>query len=428
MRSEIAALALLAILPAAVAAQTYDLAGTVLDSATGNPIPGARIRIHTDTGEPLFATVGPDGRFQFTGLQARRYALTAWHPGYMSAAEAATGYTSESTATAPDGDVRVELVPYGAIAGTITDSLGVPVQGVPVDALQRYPIDPHRHGSIPIVDGGYQYVGRLNRPTTDDRGRFRIAPLPPGKYYVMVRATPAFGGVPRPSDPQARTTFYPHALQISAAQTVEVAAAKTTPADLQILRQAGVTVSGTIRNLSPSGLIYIGASSNIARASYTLDPASGSRFSLADLLPGTYDVEAAQFAADQQQHVPLAAARRTLEVAAQPIDGIELNLRPTVDLPVSIAFDSGCDPAPVWIQIQSDSHFTGLREFHFAPGAASVLDHLDPGKYHAYASAEPPARVYASSTEIAGVDARNTGFDVTPDTKGPLQIQMTCRR
>ena len=65
-------------------AQTAGLSGRIVDRKTGQPIPGAHIKLtnESDTSQTYLATSGADGTFLLTGLPARAYKLEATFVGY----------------------------------------------------------------------------------------------------------------------------------------------------------------------------------------------------------------------------------------------------------------------------------------------------------------------------------------------------------
>src|ERR1041384_4282046 len=65
-------------------APTAALSGRIVDRKTGQPIPGAHIKLtnESDTSQTYLATSGADGTFLLTGLPARAYKLEATFVGY----------------------------------------------------------------------------------------------------------------------------------------------------------------------------------------------------------------------------------------------------------------------------------------------------------------------------------------------------------
>jgi hypothetical protein len=411
--------------------------GDVVDAATEQGIAGARVRIQSGQDDPLVTTTDGQGHFRFAGLEFKSYQVDARYPGFMSSKEAARGYPGAEmvrpVVNSPNGQVRLEMQRYAAIVGKVTDALGIPLEGVGVEALQRYPIGERRSGYM-YNDGSYQYVGH-ERALTDDLGEYRIAPLGAGSYYVLVRpGSNYFASQPSmrpPLDARQHATFYPHALKPSETKPVAVAEGKELRVDLQIVSQGGVKVSGRILGLAaaaqPGALASVHVSALSPGASNGFATLIGDRFAAADLLPGKYVVEAGQYAAgDFTNQNPLAAARKTVDVGTEDVDGIDLTLAPTPDVEGRVVFESGCAAVPVGIQLQEDFHLP--RSLHVDADGRFVLQHLFPGKYKAYVRPESRSSAFATSARLGDVEVLADGFEVTAETKGPLRITMSCRR
>jgi len=212
------------------------------------------------------------------------------------------------------------------IVGKVTDPVGVPVEGAAVAALQSFPAGERGHGSCGLssVDGGSEYLGQLC-VRTDDLGEYRLAPLAAGAYYIVTGnepkpALPGQGVSGLTNDPSERTTFYPRALKPSEAAPVEVSEGKEVRADIQIVRQGGVSVSGRVLGLITGQAAGVHAEVSAfplsgATRSWSSDDMSGDRFRATDLLPGKYLFEALQYDwSDSHDANTFAAARRTVEV------------------------------------------------------------------------------------------------------------------
>jgi hypothetical protein len=410
--------------------------GDVVDASTGRGISGARVRIQSGQDDPMFTSTDEQGHFQFAGLKFKSYQLDARYPGFISSTGAAGVSAREMVhlvRNGPNGQVRLEMRRSAAIEGKVTDAFGVPLEGAPVEALQRY-ASGERRGAAPFAEGGYQYV-MVQETFTDDLGEYRIAPLGAGSYYVLVRpGSNYFSGQPAmrpPSDERERATFYPHALKPSETKPVELAEGKELRVDVQIIRQAGVKVSGRLLGLPPEdaasrfvSVFVTTLSPGASRSSSTVD---GDRFTAPDLLPGKYLFEAGQYATgDWTYQNPLAAARRTVEVGTEDVDGIDLTLAPIPDVEGTVVFESGCAATPVWIQLQGDSHLP--RNLHVGADGRFVLRHLFPGKYKAYVRPESLPYAFATSARLGDAEVLADGFEATAETIGPLRITMSCSR
>jgi len=173
---------------------TNTVLGRVLDMGTRGPVGGAIVTLTgllDASGKPL-AAVPPDpapgspagrnvyttaeGYFVFRDLVPGRYVVATRAFGYMN-----IDYPPlivEIADRATPLPVEVHLWKYAAISGRVIDERGEPVVGMPVTAMRRV-VDA---GSLTLESEGAAV-------STDDRGAYRIAHLPPGSYVVGVRST-----------------------------------------------------------------------------------------------------------------------------------------------------------------------------------------------------------------------------------------------
>ena len=179
------AIGLPAQLPQSASAQSYRIAGIVVNSLTGQPIVSASVAIGptaNQTGAILDAvTTGTDGRFAFTGLARGKYSLLATARGFaMQAFEHHDAYAT-AIAVGPDLDSEhlvFRLQPDASIEGQVIDEINDPIQNAMMRLFERR------------IDGGQQKISPMERAQTDDQGHFRIGHLAPGTYYLAVAARP----------------------------------------------------------------------------------------------------------------------------------------------------------------------------------------------------------------------------------------------
>lgn len=164
----------------------FRIAGTVVNSLTGQAIPAASVAIAptsegTDRDISKSVTTGADGRFSFTGLSQGKYSLMA----------AARGFTLQyfehhdpfATAIAVGPDLNTDqlvfrLQPDASIEGLVTDENNDPVQNALVRLFQT------------TTEEGQQKTVPITQAQTDDQGEYRIGHLAPGTYYLAVSARP----------------------------------------------------------------------------------------------------------------------------------------------------------------------------------------------------------------------------------------------
>ena len=160
------------------------IAGIVVDSA-GEPVDGAQVSLRPDfqggggdrgarrgmrtemrlRGRPsVLSDAG--GRFEFTGLEARDYVVTAAPPGVSMDRRGRFRGDGGVPAKAGDTEVRVELEAMGAITGKVAFSDGA------------------SPASFTVATGGFRGAPR---PFASKDGRFSIGDLAPDTYHLTVR-------------------------------------------------------------------------------------------------------------------------------------------------------------------------------------------------------------------------------------------------
>ena len=203
--------------PAAPTTQRYRIAGTAVNSLTGEPIASAGVAIAPITdpdGNNVSRTVttGADGRFAFSGLARGKYSLTASARGFgLQYFEHHDAYAT-AIAVGPDLDSEhlvFRMEPDASIEGQVTDDNDDPVQNATARLFAKR------------TENGQPFP--MEQAQTDDQGHFRIGHLVPGTYYLAVSARPwyaqndrrALRGRPGNSDADSRSAQEAAALDVT---------------------------------------------------------------------------------------------------------------------------------------------------------------------------------------------------------------------
>ena len=368
------------------------LDGTVLNSATGEPIAEARVKLANLQGdEPLYTKTDAEGHFTLTNLTPGcGYTIRAERPGFIEPGGSINSYPGAAqfdlTYSGPGAteriscgqcEVKIEkkvdesgalhvklaigLVPYAAISGKVTAPNGMPLTGMILellikrDAVKTSPGGPH----LPDV----QSIG--GRLTADDRGEFRMAPLTPGKYYLRVDGM--FND--RQWEPSYRTTYYGGAINLASAKPIVLAAGQQVRADVQVVRQSGVRISGRIllpagNETAPGRRQY--TSISLVTQAESVDGTTGriaaninapsQEYEINDVLPGKYKLVATTYEIPENRgfggdYKLLYGGARTLEVSGSDATGVELAMEQPQDIQGTVAFAEGCPREPVRIEI-----------------------------------------------------------------------------
>jgi hypothetical protein len=171
------------------------VAGTVVDSQTGDPIAGAHVMLlrpwHQDGQNPeggdpegwwLHAITGPDGSYLIENVPAGDYDARATASGYYPSDPVPVTVEDGQTATV---DFSLDPLAFGTVDGVVTDSVtGDPIAGAHVMLMRPWNGGPH--------DGGDGERWWLHAVTGSD-GSYIIENVPAGDYDAIARA---YGYVP----------------------------------------------------------------------------------------------------------------------------------------------------------------------------------------------------------------------------------------
>jgi len=169
--------------PGVIPPGPWRIAGTVVNANTGQPLPHARLSLQDARARQnfQFATASDEGRFEFH-VPAGKFALNGSLRGFIASSYNQHEQFSTAIVTGVPGvdaeNLRLRLPPNAVLTGVVLDESG--------DPLRRAQVSLYREDRTT----GTSRVTRTRGATTDDLGRYEIAPLEPGTYFVAARAEP----------------------------------------------------------------------------------------------------------------------------------------------------------------------------------------------------------------------------------------------
>ncbi|MDX2153379.1 MAG: carboxypeptidase regulatory-like domain-containing protein [Bryobacteraceae bacterium] len=325
-------------------AEPAALRGRVLDGATGQPLPKARVYANPNDARPspdaprriLGALTDGEGAFTIPNVPPGRYRLSAERPGYAARPRIPWPSVTVSEASEPD-TVDLKLLPGGVIAGRVATDDGEPAVGAAVHALRV------------TWNRGQRSLLPASTTQVNDLGEYRLFGLPPGRYYLNVTPTRAvFQRLIGSAVEVLPNTFFPGVTALSEATALNVTPGiQLLGIDLKLRPTPTVAVRGRV--LTPAGpppqrtsvtLVPRGSDANLAfigdRPMAILDAAG--RFTFNGVLPGSYTLALAGQPTRERQTL-----RYPVEVGSADIEGIEATLSPATTLTGRVQVDG--DPA-----------------------------------------------------------------------------------
>lgn len=219
--------------------KAFNVRGKVVNSTTGEPIHGALVQLFA--GRPRSRLTGPDGQFVFEDVPAGTFAVQVRKPGFFFAPQLPFSAASPPMIIAgPDEPppATLKLIPEGIIYGHLFGDSGEPLESLPVQVFCER------------TENGRKARTEFRSTNTDLQGEFRLAELPPGRYFVLAgpsRVPSSFSA--RPSQGGARgyaAAFYPSGPDLASAAPIEIAPGKHLEINWTLSSQPFYRISGTV--------------------------------------------------------------------------------------------------------------------------------------------------------------------------------------
>jgi hypothetical protein len=283
------------------------IGGTVVEGQSGRPLARALVTLEPVPGTAAQAAstrTNQYGAFGFSGLAAGSYLITASRLGFAPVQYGQKRWKAGGVPVPVDTNgspnLIIRLPRLGAVTGSILDENDV---GLPEHDVVAY------RAARPL-----QVAARAR---TDDRGRYRLWGLEPGKYFVRAAAKEYDDGGYVP-------TFHRDAQRVEGATTVDVELDReTTDVNVHAISGRLVNISGQI---APPAQISVTLVSDTGAETTISDPLGNFHFNPA--APGAYELYA-QAPADSR--LGIQAAYMALNVNSDRSD-LRLTLRPLPQL------------------------------------------------------------------------------------------------
>ncbi len=397
----------------ATSQQIYMLSGSVVNSATGEPVAHALVRTNGTVQRNTFTD--NEGHFQIDAMPQGQVTVMAQKPGFFTDQDTA-GEGSRWVSVGPDVSVTVKLVPQSAISGKITDSAGQPIEHMPVRLTAR------------AVGEGRRPWEPRGMAETDEDGHYRFAGLTPGIYYVS--AGPREGELELAGEKEKQKSGFPHVYypgvsDFASAAPIQLAAGQQAQADIPVAAVPVYKVTGMVAGhlpdqgvgfqvFTPSGdEISLPTNFNMETGVFTLDSVPAGNYVLRAL--------------SQSGVQPLRAEER-INVASN-IDGLHLTLAPAVSIPVVVRMDSRNSSGAGSTNQQRSTVFVHLVPAGIAmsesfssyePNTGMTLQNVDFGTYTV--EVKPHAPWYVQSATYGHTNVLYDDISVAAGQSYPMEI------
>lgn len=295
------------------------------------------------------AQADAEGRFSFDDMPAAVYLVFATAPGYVDE-QLTISEMDEWPRYLVGSQINIRLVRGGVITGTVIDSKGQPVVGIPVRAVAA-------RGAASLMS----IPGSSGMGETDDRGVYRIHSLPPGLYTVNAGGGGEFARFSVSGFELDAPTYYPSSTYDTAVPVTVRAGDETGGVDIRYKGIEGHSVGGMLGGkLDPNAannvitVFLTHASTNHVLGLSVAGVADQNRsFSFSGLEDGDYEVSAV-FVTDISKSV--SAASRRVTVRGADVTGVELSLMELGSISGTLKLD------PIAPELKCDKRRSELSE------------------------------------------------------------------
>ena len=260
--------------------------------------------------------------------EAGRYVADALPRGSYSVSAQANGYALSRDPSDPahyrPGDTANLVLKKGAvITGSVTNSDGEPVVGLPVGATLLRDTQGRPIGS---ASGATRY--------TDDRGVYRLFGLPGGTYIVAAAPRTAGSSMLTTAYGDDAPTYYPSSTRDTATEISLQYGAEAAGIDIRYRGERGYAVSGTINDASMAdafvgivGVLLIRVANDTVEAQASVQPRGSERtFALYGVPDGDYYLTVRR--GSYQSDDGAGSKRIPVKVRGRDVTGIGISLEP----------------------------------------------------------------------------------------------------
>ena len=320
---------------------TASIAGRVVAGDTGRPAAGVTVMLGSRESIRVPRTTKTDaqGGFEFAGLVAGSYSLSAIHKRYLQ-----TFYGSPIVLRDGErfGRADVSLNKASAIEGRVFDEFGDPAPDILVKAYRPEFVEGVRR-LVPV--GGPQ------ADPTDDKGQFRFFGLAPGTYHLCAQSGAFVEGDVNNTGGFA-PTFFPGTTEVSKSRglTVTVGSDRTGVTIRLVPARTG-RVAGTIGHVGGAvlqrGLVRLALQDPSGMSPIVADAIVGrdGKFAFRNVPAGAYYLQAVGWTASGSE-VLASFGHHSFTATGEDVERLAVAVKPGVTATGRVEFDGDDVPLP----------------------------------------------------------------------------------
>ena len=406
--------------------RTAVIRGTVVNYSNGSPISGVKISVSVPGHGGIVGSDTSDATGHYAiHVPPEKYAVYATKDGFVAQSYRDVAHVlvviqaNDGQETAAD----FRMLPGAAISGRVVDTNGSPIPNVRLGANIKF----YRQGR---VDVGMQASAQTNA-----QGEYRIANLPPGRYFLQAIRNDDANKPGR----QFEAVFYPAAARIDDAESLRVAVGEEKRSiDFRLSDAATHSVSGRITFLDsgrpvPNMAIHVYPDYLGPATRASVDAQPDGTFRLDRLTAGRYRMEGRQKRIDYDG-VP-ASFLHFFEVTSGDIGDMPIHVGRGLKLHGTVQAFGGKLPDQLIAEIlyrdpvdDARHEFIQTAPVSSAGGTFEFMD-VQPGIYDVGfnirgISSDAERKFFVRTISFNGRDVKETGITV-PERSTPIEISAT---
>lgn len=414
---------------------TAVIRGSVVAAESGRPVRWATVTLSAPARRQTRTAITDDqGLYQFSGVPAGSYTVSASKQGYLSIAHgqrrpAEPGRPFDLVDKQVLEKLTLALPRGGAISGRLYDERGEAVVNLTVSALRRQ-----------FVNGRTEYRAAANPVTTNDLGEYRIYGLEPGRYVISATMRFPAGTTEAPSSGLA-PTYFPGTTDAAQARVVDIHLGETVSnTDIEMTAVRTARLQGTVtdtegRPLAGANLnlIRLGAS-NPQGVSFVTARPDGS-FVFTAIPPGKYSIDATSLnTAIKLADEDTGLASLPVEVTGEDLSDLRLTTMRRSKATGRVIFDPAATPVSLAalrfgpVLMERVGGTTIGDDVRIADDLSFEIRTVHPGRSVFNGYRTMPAGWAIKSVRHRGVDVTDTGLDFKQgETTDGIEVELTNR-